>query len=68
MNHLKNTNTMKHRIILLLLCLLAFFSCKKDAKVNSQTFKIENEMVEAETQSVKITGTYVYSGTIDGIL
>ena len=60
----------KNHIVLLLasLLLIGFSTCKKDAKVNSQTFKIENEKVEAETQSVKITGTYVYSGTIDGIL
>ena len=42
-------------------------SCKKDAEVNKDTFKIENEKVETTTQSVSITGTYAYSGTIDGI-
>ncbi len=42
-------------------------SCKKDAEVNKDTFKIENEKVETTTQSVNITGTYAYSGTIDGI-
>ena len=38
--------------------LLFVFSCKKDTEVNKDTFKIENEKVEASTQSVKITGTY----------
>ena len=42
-------------------------SCKKDTEVNKDTFKIENEKVEASTQSVKITGTYAYLGAIDGI-
>ena len=42
-------------------------SCKKDTEVNKDTFKIENEKVEALTQSVKITGTYAYLGAIDGI-
>ena len=43
------------------------FSCKKDAEVNKDTFKIENEAVEAGTQSVRIAGTYNYAGTIDAI-
>ena len=47
--------------------ILAAVSCKKDAEVNKDTFKIEKENVEASTQSVRITGTYAYSGTIDGI-
>ena len=47
--------------------LLFVFSCKKDTEVNKDTFKIENEKVEASTQSVKITGTYAYLGAIDGI-
>ena len=42
-------------------------SCKKDTEVNKDTFKIENEKVEASTQSVKISGTYAYLGAIDGI-
>ena len=46
---------------------LAVVSCKKDTEVNKDTFKIENEKVEASTQSVKITGTYAYLGAIDGI-
>ena len=55
----------------LLLLSVAFFlavvSCKKDAEVNKDTFKIENETVEPGTQSVRIAGTYNYAGTIDAI-
>ena len=51
---------------LLVLMTLAI-SCKKDTEVNKDTFKIEREEVAATTQSVRITGTYAYSGTIDGI-
>ena len=60
---------MNKRILLLLsaVILLSVVSCKKDAEVNKDTFKIENEKVTATTQSVSITGTYVYSGAIDGI-
>jgi hypothetical protein len=47
--------------------LLAAISCKKDTEVNKDTFKIENERVTPLTQSVLITGTYAYSGAIDGI-
>ena len=47
--------------------LLFVFSCKKDAEVNKDTFKIENEKVTPSTQSVLITGSYAYSGAIDGI-
>jgi len=51
-----------------LLALMAFtVSCKKDAEVNKDTFKIENEKVTPSTQSVMITGSYAYSGAIDGI-
>ena len=51
-----------------LLVLMAFtVSCKKDAEVNKDTFKIENEKVTPSTQSVMITGSYAYSGAIDGI-
>ena len=51
-----------------LLALMAFtVSCKKDTEVNKDTFKIENEKVTPSTQSVLITGTYAYSGAINGI-
>lgn len=46
--------------------LLSLFGCKKDSEVNSETFKISDERVSADVQSVTITGTYSYSGTIDG--
>ena len=46
---------------------LAVTSCKKDTEVNKDTFKIENEKVTPSTQSVIITGSYAYSGAIDGI-
>ena len=42
-------------------------SCKKDTEVNKDTFKIKNERIEAGTQSVLITGSYEYAGTIDAI-
>ena len=60
---------MKTRKLLLFsaVLFLAVVSCKKDTEVNKDTFKIENEKVEASTQSVKITGTYAYLGAIDGI-
>lgn len=51
---------------LLVLMILAV-SCKKDAEVNKDTFKIEKEEVAASAQSVKITGSYDYAGAIDGI-
>ena len=55
-------------IVVLFLALFSLVaSCKKDSEVNKDTFKIENEKVMATTQSVLITGTYVYSGVIDGI-
>ena len=60
---------MKTRKLLLFsaVLFLAVVSCKKDSEVNKDTFKIENEKVEASTQSVKITGTYAYLGAIDGL-
>ena len=60
---------MKTRKLLLLSAalFLAVVSCKKDAEVNKDTFKIENEKVTPSTQSVMITGSYAYSGAIDGI-
>ena len=59
----------KHAFIYAFLLVLTTIavSCKKDTEVNKDTFKIENEKVEASTQSVKITGTYAYLGAIDGI-
>ena len=59
----------KHAFIYAFLLVLTTIavSCKKDTEVNKDTFKIENEKVEALTQSVKITGTYAYLGAIDGI-
>ena len=59
----------KHALIYAFLLVLTTIavSCKKDTEVNKDTFKIENEKVEASTQSVKITGTYAYLGAIDGI-
>jgi hypothetical protein len=58
----------RNTIYAFLLLLMAFtVSCKKDAEVNKDTFRIENESVTPTTQSVLITGTYAYSGAIDGI-
>ena len=58
----------RNMIYAFLLALMAFtVSCKKDAEVNKDTFKIENEKVTPSTQSVMITGSYAYSGAIDGI-
>jgi hypothetical protein len=51
----------------LLVLMTVAVSCKKDAEVNKDTFKIEHEEVVAMTQSVKITGSYDYAGTIDCI-
>lgn len=42
-------------------------SCKKDAEVNKDTFKVENETIEASTQSVRIAGNYAYAGAINAI-
>ena len=66
---MKNSVIMKTRKLLLFSAalFLAIVSCKKDAEVNKDTFKIENEKVTATTQSVMITGSYAYSGAIDGI-
>ena len=58
----------RNMIYAFLLALMAFtVSCKKDVEVNKDTFKIENEKVTPSTQSVMITGSYAYSGAIDGI-
>ena len=65
---MKNKSNMDtKRIIYACLFLLFAVSCKKDAEVNKDTFKIEDEKVEVGTQSVRITGAYAYTGTIDGI-
>jgi hypothetical protein len=59
----------KHSFIyaFILALLTMAISCKKDTEVNKNTFKIAHEEVIATTQSVKITGSYDYAGTIDGI-
>ena len=58
----------RNLIYAFLLVLMAFaVSCKKDTEVNMDSFKVENEKVTSMTQSVLISGTYAYSGTIDGI-
>ena len=53
--------------VFFLVLVALMFSCKKDTEVNKDTFKIENEIVTATTQSVTITGSYAYSGAIDVI-
>jgi hypothetical protein len=60
---------MNKRTLLLLLAaiFLTVVSCKKDTEVNKDTFKIEKEEVTASAQSVKVSGSYDYAGTIDGI-
>ena len=57
--------------IFLLLCAfcIGFGSCKKDTDPNMETFKIVKEMekITVETNSATISGTYQYSGKINGI-
>ena len=59
---------MKHsKLIIALLVLAVFAGCKKDAKVNINTFKVVKEKIVADALSVRVEGTYDYAGRINSI-
>lgn len=55
------------KLTVVLLALMVFAGCKKDSDVNITSFKITKEKIVADALSVRMEGTYEYSGKIKSI-